>query len=108
MSYIRTKSSKVRDFSGSRDALCRELEIVCCGGKLQDHHKKYSISVRKAWAAIHGWDMRSASIKFCEKQKLSDADVKIAIACDFDFEMMRLCSALSGIHLDLSLIASKN
>ena len=39
--------------------------------------------------------------------ELNAAEVEIVKLCDYDMTMMRLASALSGIHLDLSEITIK-
>ena len=84
-------------------ALCFAIEGV---GKRKT---KFDVSFSKAyaWANIHSWNPRYANITRSRVVELNAAEVEIVKLCDYDMTMMRLVSALSGIHIDLSELTIK-
>ena len=66
-----------------------------------------SYSKASAWAHIHSWNPRCAKHFPCWECELGDVEINIIKLCDCDLTMMRLASALSGIHLDLSELTIK-
>ena len=66
-----------------------------------------SYSKDSAWAHIHSWNPRCANRTPCYECEIGEVEEKIIKLCDCDLEMMRLASALSGIHLDLSELTIK-